>query len=123
MSVTFSIIDPYYTFTFANGLIIRIYDLPNSYDDAYIDSLNDVISGFDESNYTIKIDNNYNLVFEVINNNIKISLKTDFMIYNPDNSYLKPCFEFTINHVDCVDALKVFHNNIIKNIEDNNHSR
>lgn len=120
MVVSFSIIDNYYTFTFANGLIIRIYDMPHSNDDAYIDSLNDVISGFDESEYTIKIDNIYNLVFEVINNNIKISLKTDFMIHNPDNSFLKPCFEFTINHIDCVDALKVFHNNIIKNKEDNN---
>ena len=119
MTTTFALIDDYYTFTFANSLIIRIRDLPDSYDDAYIDSLNDVISGFNESKYDIKTGNNYNLVFEVINNNIIISLKCDFMMHNPDNKYLKPCFEFIINHIDCVDALKVFHNNIIKNIEDN----
>ncbi len=123
MSITFSIIDDYYTFKFANDLIIRIAELPKSYDFAYIDSLNNVISGFDGSKYVLNIDNNYNLVFEVIFNNIKISLQNDCMVNNPDDSYLRPCFEFTINHVDCVDALKVFHNNIIKNIEDNNYSR
>jgi hypothetical protein len=116
---TFTKVDDYYTFTFPHGVIIRIDELPHTYDDAYIDSLKNIIDGINGSKYDVRIQNDYNLIFKIINNNIKISLKTDFMIDNPDDKYLKPYFEFTINHDDCVDALKVFHNNIIKNIEDN----
>ena len=36
------------------------------------------------------------------------------MFYNPDNKYLKSLMEFTINHDDCVDALKSLRDNIIR---------
>jgi hypothetical protein len=119
MSITFTEIDNYYTFVFTNGIILRIYELPDSYD-AYIDSLNDVISGKNRSKYDILISNEHHLVFEIIKDNkIKFSIITDFMFHNPDNKYLKPLMEFTINHDDCVDALKSLRDNIIKNIDEN----
>lgn len=115
---TFTKVDCYYTFAFANGMIIRIHDLPDSYD-PYIDSLNDVISGKNRSKYDIVISNEHRLIFEIIKDKIKFSIITDFMFHNPNNKYLKPLMEFTINHVDCVDALKNLRDNIIQKNDEN----
>jgi hypothetical protein len=119
MSTTFTEIDNYYTFVFTNGIILRIYELPDS-DDGEIYSINRVISGKIGSKYDILISVEHRLVFEIIKDNkIKFSIITDFMFHNPDNKYLKPLMEFTINHVDCIDALKSLRDNIIQNIDKN----
>jgi len=116
MSITFSTIDGC-AFTFYNNLKIRIIEMPDSYTNAYIDSLKNIIDKIDGSKYNIKIDNNWNLVIQVIYNNIKFSVCNDSLMYNSENIYLKPFVEISVLYDDCIDAIKVFHNQIIQNIE------
>jgi hypothetical protein len=113
---TLTKVDCYYKFEFANGMIIHILDTDAISYDVHIDCLNDVISK-KSSCYAIMISNENWLVFKIIKDDkIKISIITDFMHHNPDNKYLKPLIEFTINYDDCINALKSLRDIIIQNI-------
>jgi hypothetical protein len=120
MSIEFVYQDAYYTFIFLNGLIIRFDELPECYQDAHIDNLENIISGKVNSSYDIKIGNDINFVIKIIaKNKIQFSICSDFMMHNQDNKYIKSIMEITLNHSDCVDGIQNLKSLILKNIQEN----